>query len=332
MRPAEPDRQPKKRAAPETDDSPAAIRRKIMRDFDWSKKCLEDFSRVKNPFKKRNIKIEDGYRFAPDLDAFPDAGAYVEVKFAHNPAQNRGKYDDRMLNAALKPCEKTAEEEAAYTHAVELWERDPINNSKPPPFMNYDLYLHKVEDTPRFRAKFDVDNPENEEEGLYTAEGESGPCFQFTRVRAYETTKEVEMDHKTKYDTQLFIGFTEDDDIEAEKGAWYYPVMQKSVIRPQRQKAINFTKGLEAGNGPPVVEQLDVTIEDPTDELREHMLKFREHPRGWDDEEEAGEGEGEGEEGGEAEGVNGNGEEASSQRRETPEDADAEGDAEGDEE
>lgn len=320
MRPAEPDHQPKKRAAAETDDSPAAIRRKIMRDFDWSKKCLEDSSRVKNPFTKRSLKIEDGYKFAPDLDAFPDAGAYVEVKFAHNPVQNGGRYDDRLLNAALKPCEKTAEEEAAYAHAAEMYERDPMNHSKPPPHMNYDFYLHKAGDTPRFRAKFDVDNPENEEDGLYTAEGESGPCFQFTRLRGYETIKEVEMDHKTKYGTQLFMGFTEDDDIEAEKGAWYYPVMQKSVIRPQRQKAINLTRGLEADDGQQVVEQLDVTIEDPTDELREHMLRFREHPRGWDEEEEEEAGEGDGE----AEGVNGDGGEASSQRRATPEDAEGE--------
>ena len=313
MRPKDKDRLPVKRAAREADDSPAAIRRKIMHDFDWAAKCLEDHSRVKNPSGKKGVKIADGYRFAPDLDAFPDAGAYVEVKFAHNPVQNRGRYDDRMLNGALKPVEKTPEEEAAYAHAVDLWERDPMNNSKPPPFMNYDFYLHGKGDTPRFRAKFDVDNPEKDEDGLYTAEGESGPCFQFTRLRGYETTKEVEMDHKTKYDTQLFIGFTEDDDIEAEKGAWYYPVMQKSVIRPQRQKAINLTRGFEAGDGQQVVEQLDVTIEDPTDELREHILKFRECPRGWDEEEEQ-----QREEDGDEEGS----------RAGSPEEVDAEGDDE----
>ncbi|MBE3044313.1 hypothetical protein IMZ48_17445 [Candidatus Bathyarchaeota archaeon] len=312
-RPNNANRQPNKRPAPEVDDSPAAIRRKIMHDFDWAKKCLEDTSRVKNPFPKRGAKIADSFRFAPDLDAFPDAGAYVEVKFATNPVQGHGKYDDRMLNGALKPCEKTPAEEMAYAQVVDAHERDPDNNSKPPPFMNYDFYLHKRGDTPRFRAKFDVDNPEKDEDGLYTAEGESGPCFQFTRLRGYETTKEVEMDHKTKYGTQLFIGFTEEDDIEAEKGAWYYPVMQKSVIRPQRQRAIDLTRGLEVGDGQATVEQLDVTIEDPTDELREHMAKFGEHPRGWSDEEEEEE----------EEEVDEDGEEAGGR-----EDADAEGDDE----
>lgn len=298
-----------------------------MRSFELGKKNLDNLPKVTNPFKKRTLKVVDGFKFAPDLDAFPDAGAYVEVKFGHNPVQNRGKYDDRMLNGALKPCEKTPEEEAAYAQAVEMWERDPMNHPKPPPFMNYDFYLHRTGDTPRFRAKFDVDNPENEEDGLYTAEGESGPCFEFTRLRGYETTKEVEMDHKTKYDTQLFVGFAEEDDIEAEKAAWYYPVMQKSVIRPQRQRAIDLTRGVGVEDQT-VVEQLDVTVEDPTDELREHVLKFRENPRGWDEEEEQQEQEQEEEQEEEGAGWEETEGQGSSQRRRTPLEEDAEGDEE----
>ncbi|SPO04500.1 related to DNA-directed RNA polymerase II regulator [Cephalotrichum gorgonifer] len=311
---------PKKRPAPEADDSPAAIRRKIMREFEAGRKWIDNLATVKNPHSKRNIKVVDGFSFLPDLDAFPDAGAYVEVKFGNNPVKSKTKYDERLLNGALKPCEKSPAEEAAYNNAMELWERDPHNNSRPPPFMNYDFYLHEnADDTPRFRAKFDVDNPENEEEGLYTARGESGPCFQFTRLRGYETTKEVEMDHKTKYDTQLFVGYTDEDDMEGPKAAWYYPVMQKSVIRPQRQKRIDLTRGLDADDGQTVVDQLEVTVEDPTDELREHIMKFKEHPRGWDEEEEE-----------EDEGVNGaDGERESQREREraaTSDEDDADGD------
>ena len=281
-------RRPEKRPAPEPDDSPANIRRKIDHGFEVAEKYLNDPSKLKHPLKK-NAKVVDVFPILPDLDSFPDAGAYVTVKFLNAPVHSGTSYDTRLLSGLFKPCDRTPAEDAAYAEAMEMWERDPTNHSKPAPCTNYDYYLTKTaEDAQRFRAKFDIDNPENGEEELYTAQGESGPCFQFDRLRAYETVKETELDHKTKYSHELIIGYS-DGDIEGQKAAWYYPVMQRSTIRPQRQKRIDLTRGLEADDGQTVVDQLEVTVEDPSDELREHALKYKEHPHGWDEEEEDGE-------------------------------------------
>ncbi|PTB79470.1 hypothetical protein M440DRAFT_1389455 [Trichoderma longibrachiatum ATCC 18648] len=71
-----------------------------------------------------------------------------------------------------------------------------------------------------------------------------------------------------------------------QKAVYYYPIMQKSTIRPQRTKNIARTNyGLAEDDEVQVVDQLELTVEDPTEEMRGAMKMYAEHPLGWDQEE-----------------------------------------------
>ncbi|KAI1393411.1 RNA polymerase II-associated [Hypoxylon trugodes] len=319
-----PPKRPLKRPSPEPDvDSPAHIKKKIDQGFTVAAANLKDKTRVKHP-SKRNVKLVDAYPLVPDLDAFPDSGAYVTFKFTHNPLPPTRTYDRRLLNGILKPISKTAAEEAAYTLALQAHERDPEHVPKPQNLMDYDYFLNdSLDASERFRQRFDFENPDHDDGALYTHRSSDGkPSFMFPRVRTYETAQELELNNQTKYDEEVVLAFNEDEMID-QKAAFYYPVMQRSVIKPQRAKKIAATIGivpagmnLEETN----VDQLDVEVDDPDDDARAWMNLYREHPYGKEEEEQD-------------EGRNGGGESGAangraSQQVEDDEDQDAEGDEE----
>ncbi|KAH7170392.1 Paf1-domain-containing protein [Dactylonectria macrodidyma] len=267
-------------------DSPQAIKRKIDKSFDIAEQDLKDPKRVKHPSKK-HLKIVDVSPLIPDLDAFPDSGAYVTLKFLTNPVPSSTEYDKRLLSGLFKPIDRTQAEEEAYEAAVKAHEMDPLNNPKPQNLMNYDFYLSQSGGAgDRFRRKFDVENPDHNDEELYTHETDTGGCFQFDRLRAYETAQETELDHPTKYDEEIILAYNEDTFYPNQKAVYYYPVMQKSTIRPQRTKNIARTIGLPAEEEQ-IVDQLDVTVNDPNEEMLNAMKLYRDHPLGWEQEEEA---------------------------------------------
>jgi RNA polymerase II-associated factor 1 len=278
-------------------DSPRVIKRKIERSFELAEEELNNPKRVKHP-SKRNVHLVNSTPLLPDLDAFPDSGAFVTIKFATNPVPSSSEYDKRLLTSLFKPIERTEEEEEIYEAALEAHARDPVNVPKPQNFMNYDFFLpHSKTTATNFRRKFDVDDPDREDDGLYTHESDMVGCFQFNRIRAYETSQETELDHQTKYSNEILLATNDDDTFPRQKAVYYYPVLQKSTIRPQRMKNIARTIG-----GPDedekIVERMDVTVQDPNEDMRTAMKKYKEHPFGWEeDEEEPEEVEGEQEQG-----------------------------------
>ncbi|KAJ9154941.1 RNA polymerase II-associated [Pleurostoma richardsiae] len=282
-------KRPQKRKSPEPEaGSPAYIKRKIERSFQVAEQNLKNRAQVRHPGGK-SVRLVDAYPLLPDLDAFPDSGAYVTIKFVNNPVPPSGAYDTRLLSGIFKPQERDAAAEAAFEAAVAAHELDPENNPRPPNFMNYDLYLA---DTPataeKFRGKFDVANPERDDEALYTARSaDAGPCFQFNRVRAYETANETELDHSTKYDDEVILAFSNGGSAapQQQKAVWYYPVMDRSTIRTQRTRNINRTMGFGAAEEGQTIDQLEVTVESPTEEIREYMLRYKEKPLGFLEEE-----------------------------------------------
>ncbi|KAL7626326.1 hypothetical protein AAE478_003098 [Parahypoxylon ruwenzoriense] len=279
-------KRPLKRPSPEADlDSPAYIKRKIDQSFAAAAANLKDKSRVKHP-SKRNVKLVDAYPMVPDLEAFPDSGAYVTFKFTHNPLPSSRIYDKRLLNGILKPIAKTEAEEAAYNIALQAHERDPQNIPKPQNLMDYDFFLNDTADgAERFRQMFDVMNPDHDDDSLYTHKSNSTGYsnFQFPRVRAYETAQESELNNQTKYDEEVVLTFNDDEMID-QKAVYFYPVMQRSVIKPQRTKNIARTIGIAGIEDERAVDQLDVVVEDPTHDIRTWMELYRDHPYGKEDE------------------------------------------------
>ncbi|KAI0887343.1 RNA polymerase II-associated [Annulohypoxylon maeteangense] len=281
-------KRPLKRPSPDRDvDSPAQIKRKIDQGFAVAAANIKDKSRVKHP-TNRNAKLVDTFPLVPDLDAFPDSGAYVTFKFTHNPLPPTRTYDRRLLNGILKPISKSEIDEQAFTLAMQAHERDPQRVPKPQNLMDYDFFLNdSVDTTERFRQKFDIENPDNDDDNLYTHKCSGKPAFIFPRVRTYETSQELELNNQTKYDEEVVLAFN-DDETTDQKAAFYYPVMQRSVIKPQRAKKIARTIGmvpagvdLDERN----VDQLDIVIEDPSDDIRTWMNLYRDHPYGKDEDE-----------------------------------------------
>jgi RNA polymerase II-associated factor 1 len=218
------------------------------------------------------------------LDAFPDSGAYVTIKFLNNPAQKSNKYERRLLTGLFRPIERTQAEEAEYEAALAAHERDPNRYPKPQNLMNYDFYISQTgAASDGFRRKFDVDDPDRDDDHLYTHQTDTGGCFQYQRLRAYETVQETELDQLTKYDEEIILSYNDDETYPNQKAVYYYPVMQKSTIGPQRRK--NIARATFAGEDEEqVVDQLDVTVEEPTEEMRSAMKKYRDYPLGFDNE------------------------------------------------
>ncbi|KAL2255377.1 hypothetical protein VTK26DRAFT_3491 [Humicola hyalothermophila] len=275
----------KRKASPEPDKgTPAWIKRRVEKSFEIAAANLAERTRVKHP-SKRNLKVVDAFPVLPDLEAFPDSGAYVTVKFNNNPVNMADSYDTRLLSGIFKPIERTAAEEQLYEAAKAAWERDP-SLPKPSQMMNYDFFLPVDTRTgENFRARFDVDNPDRDSSELYTS-SEAGGSFRFPRVRAYETAQEKEMDHDNKYDEEVILAFRDDESVSkgraddsAHKAVYYYPVMQRTTIRPQRTKNIARTIGI-ADEEETHLDELHVQIDDPSDELKAELLRYKQQPVG----------------------------------------------------
>lgn len=275
----------KRKISPEPDrGTPAWIKRRIEKSFDVAAKNLADRSRIKHP-SKRNLKVVDAFPVLPDLEAFPDSGAYVTVKFTTNPVNSSDHYDTRLLSGIFKPIERTAAEEQMYETARAAWERDP-NMPKPSQMMNYDLFLPLDARTgEKFRTRFDVDNPDRNDPSLYTCP-EAGGSYRFPRVRAYETSQEKEMDHENKYDEEVILAYRGDEaqskgrsDDSAPKAVYYYPVMQRTTIRSQRTKNIARTIGI-ADEEETHLDELHVRIDDPDEDLKAELARYKAQPIG----------------------------------------------------
>jgi RNA polymerase II-associated factor 1 len=226
----------------------------------------------------------DATPLIPDLDSFPDSGAFVTIKFERNPVASSTEYDKRLLSSMFRPIDRSQEEESAFDAAMDLHRANPDTVPKPQNLMNYDFFLpqNKTAAT-NFRRMFDPADADHEDESLYTHQAESGPCFQFNRLRAYETAHETELEHSSKYSDEILLSVVENDSGSSQKAVYYYPVLQKSTIRSQRTKNIARTMLGNGDEDEKVVERMDVTVQDPNEDMLTAMRNYREHPFGWED-------------------------------------------------
>ncbi|KAI1828366.1 RNA polymerase II-associated [Xylaria intraflava] len=328
-----PIKRPIKRPSPEPDkDSPAYVKRKINQSFSIAATNLKDKSRVRHP-TKRHLKLVDSYPMIPDLDAFPDYGGYFTIKFANNPVPASNIYDKRLSGAIIQPSALPEEAETAYKLAKQAHERDPANNPKPTNPQCYNYFLNdSLESVEKFHQRFDVLNPDHNNDDLYTSKNSDGNgCFQFRFVRTYETKDEVELDNATKYDEEVLVAFNNDEETD-QKAVFYSPVIHRVIMKPRRSRTIHRNAGLTDDNEE-IPDRLAVSVDDFDEKTRNIMDKWKTDPYKdpFTGEQIDGEDEEEKPRQNEQDGVNGHGEEeeASAPLRQ---DSDEEQDAEGDEE
>lgn len=257
----------------------------MLKGFQTAAANVKDRTRVRHP-TKRNVKLVDAFPLLPDLDAFPDAGGYVTIKFLTNPVAPSSTYDIRLENSLLQPVPASEEEEARRQEAKELHERDPERYPAPEEGMDYEFFLPETtQEALKFKRKLDVFDEDKDDDDLYTHKNGAGePCFRFKRVRAYESAHQSGA-ADTKYDEDVVIAIHDGSDGLHQKAAYYYPLLQKTSIRPQRTKNITkFSRRGMPGSAPDesneVTDFVDLKVEEPGEDLLRDREVFREFPFG----------------------------------------------------
>jgi RNA polymerase II-associated factor 1 len=186
---------------------------------------------------KSDVKLLDSYPILPDLDAIPDTGAYMVFKFNVPPIKMTDKYDERLDVAILKPSTTPAQTEQYEILAAEH-AADP---SLPQPTMEYEYeyFLPTDADPVKVRSiKRNFSAVDDADEVDFDEYSEM-PCFNFDRVRGFETYKQTG-DPSAAFSEHVVMVLHDPDAQEArrltplQKAAYYYPIAQRTGIRPQR--------------------------------------------------------------------------------------------------
>ena len=276
-------------------DSVDYVKEQVEKGFKTAASLVNDPSRVRHP-SKRNIKLLSSTPLIPDLDAFPpDAGGYVSVKFLTNPVPSSSTYDIRLENSLLRPMVLSNAETRDRELAKEAYERDPERNPPPDSVVDYEFFLTETpEQALKFKRKFDVLDPGRDDESLVTNKTANGePYFKFKRVRAYETATLTNV--PDKYDDEVMIVVHDGTDGLRQKAAYYYPILQKMAIRPQRSKNINKNKMMYSTaqqtqeDLEEITDFIHLVVDDVTEELAESAARFKRNPLGEEPQEEADE-------------------------------------------
>jgi len=256
------------------DDSTVNIRGAAITDAE-----AQAWARPKHPTKP-DLHLLDAYPVLPDLDALPSDWSYLVFKFQNNPL-SVDYYDPRLDSAILRPVEDPATEVA---HQRRLAEWDPESSKpKPTPEYAYDYYVQSSDEAAVLRGlkrKFDVNDPENEDAALYQEgelNSEGQPCFKYRRIRTYETYKQHgnadnfydDTVAVAFHDPELDVGMVPGPKSRLGKAAYYYPILQRTALRPKRivnrQLVANQRAVAEAVEH---VDELNLTVRDLAEQER----------------------------------------------------------------
>lgn len=221
-----------------------------------------------------DLKLLDSYPIVPDLEAIPSAGFYMVMKFISNPVATTGSYDERLDTAVIKPViDEVAE--AQFDDKLREWEES--KSTKPAPIREYDYdYYVPVSSqvVPNLKRKLDVNDPDRDDDALYEDEEmESGPGFKYKRLRTYETYNQHGDLHNLYNDSVAMALHDPETAGEAgkrlAKGAYFYPLVQRTALRPQRPI------GSRQYETKDIIDELHVRIADPTEEMSANQLGTR---------------------------------------------------------
>ncbi len=126
---------------------------------------------------------------------------------------------------------------------------DP-ESSKPRPLPedDYDLFLPSTTTSVRgIKRKFNPNDPENDDDDLYTDDLPDGSrAYKYSRVRTYETYTQNGDPEKfyddsvamALHDPETDVGPVPGTTKRLAKGAYFYPVMQRTGLRPKRNVGV----------------------------------------------------------------------------------------------
>lgn len=241
---------------------------------------IKSWSNPKHPTDS-SLQLLDSYPILPDLDALPETGSFIVCKFITNPVAATDRYDNRLDLALLQPVADDATE-AEFNRMQAEW--DPTSGEPAPlPKYDYDYFLPAAEAVQGIKRKFDTTDPENGDDELYTDEGQDGQrLFKFARVRRYETHNQHGDPENIWNDSVALALHDPDTDVgrvagakkRLGKGAYLYPVSQRTGLRPQRKVGAAMM-GIQPDQD--VIDEIDITVKDlgPEDETYKFVQDFK---------------------------------------------------------
>lgn len=259
-------------------DSPEYIKAKVERSFQIAQMKLQNPSQIRHPTRK-HAKLVSAQPLLPDLTAFSDVGGYLTIKFATNPVPPSSKYDPRLDASIFRPVDPSPEAIAAQETAQQLHEQDPSRYPAPPPEQNYEFFmLDKGSDAKNYKRKADNLDPDHESDDLYTYVNDDGQrVFRFARVREYEMANTIDQ-FETKYDDELALASHDGRDPKRQKAMYYYPIIQRQIIRPQRKKNMDQKRYGYAEQEETGIDIIDVKIRAPNAAEEKTRREFAENP------------------------------------------------------
>jgi RNA polymerase II-associated factor 1 len=217
---------------------------------------------------KSDLKLLDSYPVLPDLDAFPDTSNYMLIKYQTNPSDISTHYDPRLDVALIRMLDPTSEENEAHEERKALIEATDPTAPVPLQEYRYDvLILKNSGSVDAVKRKFSTSEPiDDSTDGYDKYEPESDRhAFQYKRLRQYETYQQQSHLHNEWNDSVGLMLNDGEDGERLPRGAYMYPIVQKTSIRPKRlaPKMGQLARGSQAyaeDDSVQVIHGLDVAV------------------------------------------------------------------------
>ena len=254
------------------EDSTTDIRGAAITDAE-----IRAWSNPKHP-SKPELELLDSYPVLPDPEALPSTACYIVTKFATNPVTSRDSYDERLDAAILRPKDD-AQAYAHYTQKVAEWDE---TSGKPRPLVEdtYDYFLPVEASAVRgIKRKLDVNDPDHEDEDLYTDDiGDGQRAFKYNRLRTYETYSQYGNPDNlyndslalALHDPEIEVGAVPGTKQRLAKGAYFYPVVQRTALRPKRNVGqMAYSQAVDEDR----IDEINLTIGDADEGYRTTILE-----------------------------------------------------------
>jgi RNA polymerase II-associated factor 1 len=239
----------------------------MVRSSEISQEEKDAWARPRHPIKP-NLTLLDKYPILPDLEAFPDTGNYMLIKYMNNPSTS-DKYDPRLDVALIRPLQQTDEEQARFEELKASAAAE--GRQKPIPEFRYEAFLPQNADSVgNIKRKFDTMDPDNDSEDLYdevTAEGKR--IFKYKRMRAYETYAQAGNPDDPWNDNVALVLHDGESEGRLQSGAYIYPIVQRTSIRGVRPKTMGMMMSNMAArvDESEPVDVVELTVREPTEAM-----------------------------------------------------------------
>ena len=186
--------------------------------------------------------------------------------------------------ALIRPITHNAAEEAAFEEKQALAKTDPTRPTPLPEF-RYDVLLPENPDSvPAIKRKFDVADPSADSEDLYdhTNTETDRRAFKYKRLRQYETYNQSGNPDNVWNDSVALMLNDGGSESKLKKGAYLYPIVQRTSIRPVRPKQVGGlargARNTQQDDDEEMIHGMEVCIrplnENETERIEEYRAKY----------------------------------------------------------